>query len=122
MALAALKQILWQRDSALTLRDRIQVWFHFRYHHDVCKSDAWHRISTTAIAVSKLCCPVCWELLRILRNDGNFHVDGYHRNPYSSGAAGMASSRDSGETYGSIRRNTFAANQDLVECMYYGNE
>ena len=31
------------------------------------------------IAVSKLCCPVCWELLRILRNDGNFHVDGYHR-------------------------------------------
>ena len=31
------------------------------------------------IAVSKFCCPVCWELLRILRNDGNFHVDGYHR-------------------------------------------
>jgi hypothetical protein len=31
------------------------------------------------IAVSKLCCPVCWELLNILRNDGNFHVDGYHR-------------------------------------------
>jgi hypothetical protein len=31
------------------------------------------------IAVSKLCCPVCWELLRILRKGDNFHVDGYHK-------------------------------------------
>src|SRR5882762_5521596 len=31
------------------------------------------------IAVSKLCCPVCWELLRILRIGDNFHVDGYHK-------------------------------------------
>jgi hypothetical protein len=31
--------------------------------------------------VSKLCCPVCWELLKILRNDdsSDLHVDGYHR-------------------------------------------
>jgi hypothetical protein len=35
--------------------------------------------STTA--VSKPCCPVCWELLKILRNKAstNFHVDGYHK-------------------------------------------
>jgi len=30
--------------------------------------------------VSKLCCPVCWELLKILRNadSTDFHVDGRH--------------------------------------------
>jgi len=30
--------------------------------------------------VSKLCCPVCWELLKILRTDDStdFHVDGHH--------------------------------------------
>ena len=35
----------------------------------------------SVIAVSKLCCPVCWELLKILRNDDstNFHVDGHHK-------------------------------------------
>ena len=34
-----------------------------------------------AIAVSKPCCPVCWELLKLLRNKAstNFHVDGYHK-------------------------------------------
>ena len=34
----------------------------------------------STIAVSKLCCPVCWELLKILRNDDStdFHVDGHH--------------------------------------------
>ena len=71
------------------LRDHIQVWSHFRYHHDVCKSDAWHRISTTAhlttayplISMSKRCCPVCWELLEIFKDGDstNFHVDGYHK-------------------------------------------
>jgi hypothetical protein len=30
------------------LKDHIRVWFHFRYHHYVCRSDALHRISTTA--------------------------------------------------------------------------
>jgi hypothetical protein len=36
------------------------------------------------IAVSRLCCPVCWELLKIFRNDdsSNFHVDGYHKTLY----------------------------------------
>jgi hypothetical protein len=35
----------------------------------------------STITVSKPCCPVCWELLKILRNDAstNFHVDGYHK-------------------------------------------
>ena len=34
----------------------------------------------STISVSKLCCPVCWELLKILRNDDStdFHVDGHH--------------------------------------------
>ena len=31
----------------------------------------------SVIAVSKPCCPVCWELLKIMRDD-NFYVDGYH--------------------------------------------
>jgi len=31
------------------------------------------------IAVSKLCCPVCWKLLEILRGQtGHFQVRGYH--------------------------------------------
>jgi hypothetical protein len=35
----------------------------------------------STLAVSKACCPVCWELLKILRNAAstNFHVDGYHK-------------------------------------------
>jgi len=33
--------------------------------------------------VSKLCCPVCWHLLRILRGDSkDFQVRGYHKNLY----------------------------------------
>src|ERR1700735_2738385 len=35
----------------------------------------------SVIAVSKLCCPVCWELIKILRNNDstNFHLDGHHK-------------------------------------------
>jgi len=35
----------------------------------------------STIAVAKPWCPVCWELLKILRNDTstNFHVNGYHK-------------------------------------------
>ena len=38
-------------------------------------------LDNSTIAVSKPCCPVCWELLKILRNKAstNFHVNGYHK-------------------------------------------
>jgi len=38
-------------------------------------------IDSSSIAVSKPCCPVCWELLSTLRDDGShdFHVDGHHK-------------------------------------------
>lgn len=36
-------------------------------------------LDSSTIAVSKLCCPVCWELLMILGNKDNFHIDGYHK-------------------------------------------
>jgi len=50
----------------------------------VCDNALRDRIQNfddSTIAVSKPCCPVCWELLKILRNDTstNFHVDGYHK-------------------------------------------
>jgi len=48
MVMAALKQFCGGVIVTDALRDRIQVWFHFSYHPAVCKSDAWHRISTTA--------------------------------------------------------------------------
>jgi hypothetical protein len=43
--------------------------------------------SKTSIAVSKLCCPVCWELLQIMRADPglkptDFAVQGYHTRFY----------------------------------------
>lgn len=33
------------------------------------------------ITVSKPCCPVCWELIKILRNkkSTNFYLDGHHK-------------------------------------------
>ena len=46
--MAALKEFCASVVGTDALRDRIQVWFHFSYCPDVCKSDAWHRISTTA--------------------------------------------------------------------------
>ncbi|KIM77717.1 hypothetical protein PILCRDRAFT_11806 [Piloderma croceum F 1598] len=38
-------------------------------------------LDNSTIAVSKPCCPVCWELLKLLRNDAstNFYVDGHHK-------------------------------------------
>jgi hypothetical protein len=39
----------------------------------------------TAISVSKLCCPVCWELLAILRGDSQeFAVRGHHHTFYET--------------------------------------
>jgi hypothetical protein len=32
----------------------------------------------SVITVSELCCPVCWELIKILRNNNEFHLDGHH--------------------------------------------
>jgi hypothetical protein len=35
------------------------------------------------ISVSKLCCPVCWELLKLLRGkESTFDVRGYHNHLY----------------------------------------
>ena len=48
IVMAALKQFCGGVIATDVLRDRIQVWFHFSYHPAVCKSDAWHRISTIA--------------------------------------------------------------------------
>ena len=36
-------------------------------------------IHESVIAVSKCCCPVCWELLKIMGSEDNFHVEGYHK-------------------------------------------
>ena len=36
----------------------------------------------SVIAASKLCCPICWELLSILRPDDAFHVRGHHSTVY----------------------------------------
>jgi hypothetical protein len=35
----------------------------------------------SVISVSKPCCPVCWELIKLLRNDKStdFHLDGHHK-------------------------------------------
>ena len=35
----------------------------------------------SVISVSKPCCPVCWELIKILRNkkSTNFHLNGHHK-------------------------------------------
>jgi hypothetical protein len=35
----------------------------------------------SVISMSKPCCPVCWELIKILRNkkSTNFHLNGYHK-------------------------------------------
>jgi hypothetical protein len=35
----------------------------------------------SVISVSKPCCPVCWELIKILRNKKftDFHLDGHHK-------------------------------------------
>jgi hypothetical protein len=43
------------------------------------------RSDQTSLAVSKLCCLVCWHLLHIMRGDGRaskFAVRGYHYNFY----------------------------------------
>jgi hypothetical protein len=48
IVMATLKQFCGGVIATDALRDRIQVWFHVSYHPAVCKSDAWHRISTTA--------------------------------------------------------------------------
>jgi hypothetical protein len=47
-ALAALDKFPGCVVCSEAVRDHIRVWFHFRYHHDICKSDAWRRISTAA--------------------------------------------------------------------------
>ena len=47
-ALAALDKFPSCVVCSEAVRDHIRVWFHFKYHHDICKSDAWRRISTAA--------------------------------------------------------------------------
>jgi hypothetical protein len=61
--------------------------------------------------VSKLCCPVCWELLKILRNNDStdLYVDGHHATLFQVELPEWLplDSRDSDETYGSIRKKYF---------------
>ena len=53
------------------------------FHKDLITAQNFpEESSVISVLVSKLCCPICWELLSILRPNDAFHVRDHHSTVY----------------------------------------